>query len=300
MLDITKKPSENKFNIVGILNQIKIKEGTSTKSGDNYISIDLEVRVDQEINNEATENIIPVSLFASRHKKGTQELNVNYDRIMTYKDSLVSLGMVDKGEENKASKVVIPAEIKENSFYGKNGMLVNSWRLSSNFINFQRPSDEEGATFTVTGVVGKKWRETDKEGNETGRLFVRLCVITYGGTANVIDFVAYGSKADFIDEHWQKGDTIKCAGYISMTHKVIEKKEETGFGDPIVTKHTVSSRELIIDRGCGEGLSDAYAYDADDIKVALDKRQAYLATLEENAKKGATKPAAKVDAEFNF
>ena len=299
MLDIVKKPCQNEFNVVGVLNEINVKEGTSSKTNDNYISIDLSVRVDQEVNGEATENIIPVSLFASRHKKGTTELNVNYDRLVSYKENLTSLGSVDKGEENLASKVAIQAEIKENSFYGKNGTLVNGWRLSTNFVNNQRSTDEEGATFVITGVVAKKYRETNKDGDETGKLIVKLCLITYGGTANVIDFVAYGSKADYIDEHWQKGDTIKCAGYVSITSEVVETKEESGFGDPIVHKKTISKRELIIDRGCKEGLEDAYAYDADDIKVALDKRQAYLASLEENAKKAPAKPA-KNNTEFNF
>lgn len=299
MLDIMKKPSQNEFNVVGVLNEINVKEGTSPKTNDQYISIDLTVRVDQEVNGRATENIIPISLYSARHKKGTQELNVNYDRLVGYKDNLISLGSVDKGEEHRASRVAIQSEIRENSYYSKTGKLVNGWRLSTNFINNQRASDEEGATFVVTGVVAKKYRETDKEGNETGKLIIKLCVITYNGTANVIDFCAYGPKADFIDEHWQKGDTVKCAGYIVLTNKIIEEKEETGFGDPIITQHTVFDRELVIDRGCGEGLSDAYAYDADDIKVSLDKRQAYLATLEENMKRGATRDE-KPNPDFNF
>lgn len=292
------KPSDNFFNIIGVLNEINVKEGTSTATGDKYVSCDMSIRVDQEINGESVENIIPISLFASRHKKNSQELNTNYDRILDYKEKLTALGSVDKGQESKASKLAIQAEIKENSFYGKNGTLVNGWRLTTNFANEQRASDEEGATFTVTGVVVKKYRETNKEGDETGKLIVKLCIITFGGVANVIDFCAYGSKADFIDEHWQKGDTIKCAGFVSMSHEVIEVKEETGFGDPIVNRHTISRRELIIDRGSGEGLQDAYAYDADDIKIALDKRQAYLATLEEKSKK--PKASAKATDDFNF
>lgn len=297
MLDINKKQSDNFFEVVGILNSINVKEGTSAKTNDQWISCEADIRVDQEIGEKMTTNIIPVKLFANRHKKDG-ELNTNYDRITDYKENLIALASCDKGDEGKASKIYALAEVKENSFMSNTGTMINSFQFTTNFLNGWRAADEEGATFTVTGVVVKKYRETDKNGDETGKLIVKLCIVGYAGTANVIEFCAYGSKADYIDEHWQKGDTIKAAGYISFTNDVIEVTEEMGFGDPITKKKTISKRELIIDRGSAEGLDEAHSYDADDIKLALDKRQAYLASVEESAKKK-TKPAASGN-DFNF
>lgn len=279
MRDITKE-SLNEFSVIGILNEIKINEGTSKKTNDQWVSCEASVRVDQDINGKTEENIVPVKLFASRHKKDGG-LNANFDRIKEYGEKLISLGSVEPGQEDKASKISITASIRENSFAGRDGRTINSWQLSTNFINNQRRDDEEGATFVVTGVVVKKVPELDREGNETGRLLIKLCVISWGGTANVIDFYAEGSAADHIDRNWEQGDTVKAAGVIAMTNRIVKTQEDVGFGEPIVHTRTESRRELIITSGSNSGLSEDESYDADDIKVALDKRKAYLASLEQ-------------------
>lgn len=233
-----------------------------------------------------------------RHKSNSTELNTNYDRIVDYKENLISLGSCEKGKENFASKVAITASIRENTFYTKTGEEVNDWRLSTNFVNNWRASDEEGARFQVTGVVVKKFRETNRDGDETGRLIIKLCLIGYAGKANVIEFCAYGTKADYIDQHWNKGDTIKCAGFITMTNKIVETKEDTGFGDPIITRRTETRRELVIDRGSGEGLDEGHSYDADDIRVALDERKAELVKAQAVAKEKKPVKASNMDLGF--
>lgn len=298
MLDIKKVESDNYFNIIGTLNEIEVKEGTSAAKNDQWISCTLQVRVDQEIDGKTTENIIPVNLYAMRHKSNSTELNTNYDRIVDYKENLISLGSCEKGKENFASKVAITASIRENTFYTKTGEEVNDWRLSTNFVNNWRASDEEGARFQVTGVVVKKFRETNRDGDETGRLIIKLCLIGYAGKANVIEFCAYGTKADYIDQHWNKGDTIKCAGFITMTNKIVETKEDTGFGDPIITRRTETRRELVIDRGSGEGLDEGHSYDADDIRVALDERKAELVKAQAAAKEKKPVKASNIDLGF--
>lgn len=291
MLDIKNHKSDNYFNVTGILNNIDVKKATSPKTKDDYISLELEVRVDQAIDGTVTENIIPIGLFANRHKKENgkpgQELNMLYDKYVEYANNLVSLGSAD--ENHPASKVTLSTEIRENNFMGKNGKRVDSWKLSTNFINEARASDEESARFKITGVLVGKNPEVDKEGNETGRILLKICIVGYGGKANVIDFVATGAVAEHIDRNWEKGDTIKAAGLIAMTNKIIDIEENLGIGETQIRHQTVSRRELII-TGCSEGcLDDSEAYDADDIKVALDARKAYLATLETQTQKSAPK-----------
>jgi hypothetical protein len=302
MLDIMKRESINEFIINGVLNEIDVKEGTSPKTNDGWISCEAAIRVDQEINGKVEENIIPIKLFSNRHKKDSSgkpsnELNVNYDRIKEYGEKLIALGSVEPGEEGKASRVSVTASIRENSFAGRDGRIVNTWQLSTNFINSMKNSDDEEATFLVTGVVVKKIHETDREGEETGRLIVKLCIVGWNGSANVIDFIAEGSAADHIDRNWEQGDTIKAAGVIAMTKKTVKTTEDVGFGEPIVHTRTETRRELIIKSGSGAGLSEDESYDSDDIKVALDKRKAYLTSLE-NAPK-ATSVAKKNDG-FGF
>lgn len=298
MNNIMTKESINEFSVVGVLNEMKLIEGTSNKSNDQYVGLDIQIKVDQPIGDKVEENVIPVKLFSSRHKKDGN-LNANYDRIKGYADKLQSLGSVDNPKD--ASRVNVVAKIAENAFAGKDGRIINTWQLSTNFINDARNSDEEGATFVVTGVVVKKLQELDREGNETGRLIVKLDIIGYNGTSNVIDFYASGSAADHIDRNWEQGDTVKAAGVIAMTKKVIKIEEEMGFGEALVKERTESRRELIITKGSQAGLSEDESYDSDDIKVSLDKRKAYLTSLEENAKnKSSAAPAKKSSDGFGF
>lgn len=295
MLNIKKDESENMFNICGVLNSIKVSTGKSAKKNDEYVKAEIEIRVDQDFNDKKEQNIIPLTLFSMRHK-ADKTLNQNFDRIKDYGENLIALGSVEKGKENFASKVNITAKIKENTFVSKTGQTITSWNLDTNFINNWRAADEEGTRFVVTGVVGKVFRETDKNGDETGKLNIRLGLVGYNGRVDLIDFCAYGSKADYIEEHWHKGDTIKCAGFIRYSTEVIEVEEDMGFGDPITKKTTVPVKELVIDRGSRDGLDDAHSYDADDIKAALAERTAYIAKLEEDARsKPKAKPAASDD-----
>lgn len=290
MLNIKKNESINEFTIVGVLNEIKVSEGTSNKTNDQYIGIDAQIRVDQEIDGNQEENIIPVKLFSSRHKKDGG-LNSNYDRLKGYAEKLQSIGSVD--DPSKASRVSLTAKISENSFAGRDGRVVTDWQLSTNFLNNAKGDEDETARFVVTGVVGKKFQELDREGNETGRLVVRLAVIGYNGKANIIDFYASGSKADHIDRYWEQGDTVKAAGIIAVTKKVVHKEEEMGFGDPIVNEYTVPRKELIITKGSRAGLDESESYDADEVKTSIDERNAYIESLKEGAKKSTSAASTK-------
>lgn len=294
MLDIKKKESTNEFVICGVLNSIKISEGTSSKKNDDYIAADIEVRVDQTVNGNVEESIVPIKLSSMRHK-ADKSLNSNYDRIKSYGDKLIALTSVDPGEEDRASMVNITASIKENSFASRTGNIINDWQLSTNFINDKKRNDKEEATFILTGVVVNNLadaREVDSEGNETGRLNVKLCVVGWNGQANVIDFVAEGSAAEHIERNWEQGDTVRAAGYIVVNQKVVKSGggEDFGFGE-MKREHTVPKRELLITAGSGAGLSEDESYDSGDIKVALDERLVYLESLKNKGKDKEEKPS---------
>lgn len=280
MLDITKKKSTNKFNIVGVINEIKSKEDTN-KNGEAYVRCEIDVKVNQVIDGEKVISIFPVSLSANRYKKGTKDLNSNYDRIKEYANTLTSLG-AENGKE--ASYVAIEAEIKENAFVSSTtGKLIDGWQLTTNFVNSPREREDK-AEFLITGVVIKKIPEINKEGDETGRLIVKICVVGYGGMANVIDFIAEGSKADYISNNWEIGDTVKAFGRMIFSTTTEWVEEEVGFGDPIKTPKTKVKKELLITSGSPGCLSDNESYDSDDIKVILEKRKAYLESLESPSK----------------
>jgi len=284
MLD-TNRLSDNEIYISGMLNELEIIEGVSS-AGKEYVRGTASIRVDQEINGVVTENIIPVRLFSMR-KKTDGSLNKIYDRIIDYKENLISVAAAD--DESKASRVTISlGKIEENAWYDARTNIVRSgFQISTNFINEARKGDPEKATFELSGVVGKMRPETNKDGEETGRIIVDFIVITWGGKANKIELIAQGSAADFITTNWQAQDTVKVTGRINMSYKVETWMEEQGFGEPIERTRTVSKKELIITGGSPCGLEEALSYDADSIKQALARRkeeQDNLANTNSNTK----------------
>lgn len=270
MLD-TNRLSDNEIYVSGVLNELEIIEGVSS-AGKEYVRGTASIRVDQEINGAMTENIIPIKLFSMK-KKSDGTPNKIYDRIIGYRENFVSVAAAE--DESKASRVTVSlGKVEENAWFDARSNSVHSgFQLTANFINDARKGDPEKATFELSGVVGKMRPETDRNGEETGRIIVDFIVITWGGKANKIELIAQGSAADFISTNWQPQDTVKVTGRINMSYKVETWQEEQGFGEPIERTRTVSKRELIITGGSPSGLEEALSYDADSIKQALAKRK---------------------------
>lgn len=271
MFDTTKL-SDNEIYVSGVLNELEITEG-STTDGRKYVRGTASIRVDQEVNGEMTENIVPVKLFSMAKKSDGSE-NQLYSRILGYKDKFLSVAAAD--DESKASRVTVSAgRIEENAWFDQRSNQVRStFQISSSFLNEARSGDPEKATFELSGVVGKMRPELNRDGEETGRTIVDFIVITWGGKANKIELIAQGSAAEFISTNWQPQDTVKVTGRVNMTHKVETWKEEQGFGEPIERTRTVSKKELLITGGSPSGLEEALSYDADSIKQALAQRAA--------------------------
>lgn len=304
MLDPKKVESVNSLVINGTLSELDIRQD-KTSDGREYVRGRATIRVDQEINGEVVENDIPVSMFSMKKKKdGT--LNPNYDRILKYQTELVPMSIVE--DASQASRIYVggtAASIEENLFVNKQGNLTSTFQISSNFINKARKDEDDAATFEFTGVIGKMKAETDREGEETGRLIVSFIVFGYNGRANVIDLIAEdvpGSNAKtFIEGHWEEGDTVSVAGIIKMSFKTIEWEEEQGFGDPIKRHRTVSSRELLIKKGAGEGFEESLSYDPDLVNLALEEREKYKQeVLNKNQSSGSASSTGKKKPNLGF
>lgn len=299
MLDIKKVESINEVYVSGILNELEISEHSSA-NGD-FISGVARIRVDQEVNGQSVENIIPIRMFSARTKKDGSP-NKNYDRIKGYRDSLIALAAAE--DPSQASRITVSgnaANITENSYYTPDGRLVQSFQINTNFLNAKRDTDAEKATFAFSGVVGKMKEET-KDDVETGRLIVSFIVVGYNGRANVIELVADGAAKTFIENNWNEGDTVKVNGIINMTYTVKKYYEEQGFGEPIERQRTESRRELLITGGSQSGLEESFSYDADDIKAALAERATRLKEQEQKSKekKSTTSTASTGKVNFGF
>lgn len=291
MIDINIESNPNNVTIVGILNELDVVEGT-TSDGRGYVRATAKIRADQEVNGEVIENEIPVKMFSMRNKKDGSPNQV-YDRIVNYKEAFIWAGATE--DISQASKVSIVAKVEENSYYDTRTKEIRTgYQFSGSFLNNKKKDDDEGATFEIQGVVGKMKEEFDRDGNETGRLLISFIVVGYGGKANVIELVAEGSKKEFISSHWEEGDTVIATGKVVSSYKTIVTYEEQGFGDPIKRTKTVGRRELLITGGSPSGASEEFSYNADQIKIALQKRSSDLEEMKErtqNAAKAKAKTA---------
>lgn len=275
MLNIKETQSTNIVEIAGILKELDIEEKQTT-DGRDYVSAKATIKVDQEINGKMVENEIPIRMFSMRLKK---DGNVNkiYQSIVKYKEQFTSLAACPEDHPELASKVVVNSgSLGENIWVDPNsGEVRTGFQISTNFMNTPRGEFEQGATFELSGVVMNKTRETDANGEETGRLKIKFAVVGYQGRVDVIDLIAASDNAvNFIESNWVDGDTVNLNGAISINQSTKVWYEEQGFGEPIKRTKTQTRRELIVLGGSPSGLEESYSYDSNDIKAGLAERQA--------------------------
>lgn len=288
MLNIKEVQCKNVVVIDGVLKELDVVE-SNTSDGRAYVRATAKIGVDQEIDGKVIENEIPVKMFSMRLKSDGKTQNVVYDRIVGYKEQFTSAAIVD--DISQASRVRVLAQVEENSYYDdKKDRIVTGYQFSGSFMNKEKPSDKEECTFEVQGVVGKMKPETDKNGDETGRLIVSMVVIGFRGKANVINFIAKDSGKDFILANWNEGDTVVVTGKVISSYKTETWQEEQGFGEPITRTRTIGQRELLITGGSPGGANEEMSYDMDSVKIALSERQENLDAMKTKTKAKASAP----------
>lgn len=276
------KASDNDVNVVGILSELDIKQGTS-KNNKDYVIATAKVRVDQEVNGIMTESEIPVKFMSMKKKKDGTD-NPMYDRIVNYGEQFTSLAAADN--PNEASRVSIVGSISENSYTGQDGILREGWQVDGRFMNKAKKDEKEKATFSLTSVIGRITDE-EKNGEPTGRLNVKATIIGWAGRADVINFVAEQGAKAHIEQNWEVGETVIMTGRIIFCQKTETKLVEVGFGEPMEKTITVSKREVVITGGSPSGLEEQLSYDESEIKNALAERKARLDEAASMAKSSA-------------
>lgn len=291
------RQAENSVKIEGILSEIDLKTGTSTKNGktSEYISGSIKVRVNQMLNGINTDLDIPVFMYANKLKNdgNPNPAYASIERVMNEYVSIAAGGM------DAADRIRITnGNIRMNEYYGQTGNLNSYPRINASFVtkltDLTKFSPE--ATFSVVFVIGSMGYDTDKDGVDIENRFkIRGILPQYGDAVDVVDFYATSPNViSAVSSYWNQGDTVKINGKLNFTSTVEEKMVEVDFGEPRMERRTVSVSELIITGGSQTPLEGDFAYDADEIKSALADRQARLAKAKEESKnknKGAAKAA---------
>ena len=273
----------NLIEVVGILSEVDLREGT--KDGKDYIAGTITIKTTEKIGDQETEVEIPFNVYASKMtKKGV--INPSYESIVGVRDGMTSIAAC--GNPDQATYVRVYQEkggIRENSFWGQNGKLVETSRPNSGFFNaVNRSKDENTARFETVIFVLAMNEEIDKEGVPTGRLKIKGAVPGYGGSINVIEYIVENQKAvEHIQTFWNKGDTVKVYGKFNYTTVVETKEEEVGFGETVKKKVSHSKRELIITAGSPNAYDSDEAFDNGEIVTALNARKEALNAKKESA-----------------
>ena len=267
------KESVNQVNIEGLINEIRIND--IEKNGKKYISGEVVVKVNDK---EGLESYIPVS-FISADKKANGEPNKIYQNLQALKsfNSIASAGI------EKADMIQIRgAKLSENIFMPKGSdKVVLSTRITSNFFTrIQKQNFSPEATFnSIIYIVKMEPEMKNYEGDmqETGRLLITGALVGYKDKIDLVTFIVENEKnIEFINSHYQVGDTVRIGGKLNFSEETVTVSKEVGFGEAEERTYTKRKRELIVLRGSAGPLEDEQAYQEEDIKKALLERKARL------------------------
>ena len=290
------KQAENSVKIEGILSEIDLKTGTTTKNGKTveYIGGSIKVRVNQVLNGKNVELDIPVFMFSNKLKNdgGPNPAYASIERVMNEYVSIAAAG-IDAADRVRITN----ANIRMNEYYGQTGQLNSYPRINASFVtkvtDLTKFTPE--ATFSAVFMIAAMGYETDKDGvQKEDRFKIRGILPQYGGKVDVVDFYATTpSVISAVSSYWSEKDTVKVNGKLNFTSIVEEKMVEVDFGEPRIERKTISVSELIITGGSQTPLEGDFAFDMDEIQAALEARQARLAELKAKAKAKDSKPAPK-------
>ena len=281
---------ENGIEVVGVLNEIDLREGT-TQKGQEYIAGKITIKSNIKVHGIDKEVEIPFNVYANKYTKNGGP-NPSYDSIKNVKENMISVASC--GDPMKASYVRVyqsTGSLRENSFVDKSGKLVETVRISSGFFNtVSRDKYEEKASFNATIFILAIDEEVDRDGAPTGNLKIKGGIPGYNGTINVIDFIVENKDAvDHISSYWFKADTVKIYGIIDYSTTVTKIQEDVGFGEPIEKTITKSERKLVITSGSPAALDEEEAFDSGEISKAMVARKAEQDKKKEEANKPAPK-----------
>ena len=248
------RQSETKITVEGILAS-KDLEIITDKNNNQGIRGNLAIKVDDL-------NTIRFKVYVGE-KTSKGEKNKAWDGMMTVMNEYKSIA--DVGAEN-ADKVRV-GKGTFSTYRNQNGVDVVQYQ--SNFFNRVEGELNPARKFSVEGFVKSKVWETDSEGNETGRLKIKVIAPNFNGI-DILDLIApkeSDGSANFsgiADDLFEVGNTYQIQGEIVNSRVV--KKAVAALGS--LEGETEYKNELII-TGASPAYEEERAYNADAIQLAI-------------------------------
>ena len=298
------RQAENKVKIEGILAETDLKYGSFVKNGETVENVggSIKVLVEQEVNGEHQELMIPVYMFSTKYTK-QGKLNPAYESIEKVMKEFVSIAAAG-GKEHADRIRITSGNLRMNEFPSQNGQIVSQVRVNASFVSKVIGAFNPEATFSLEFVVSGMSRAVDSDGNELdpAKLEVNVVVPQYtaAGAAPNVDVMKLVAVApnviNAVENYWENNATYKANGRLNFSSTTKEFTVPVDFGEPKREVRTINISELVITGGSQSPLDEEFGFDLDEIKAGLAARKTRLADMK-NGKANGTKqaPAQKTD-----
>ena len=217
---------------------------------------------------------IPVHFFTKKITNAGVE-NPAYaelNRIMTEGKSIASVGV-----ENADCVRITKARVVMNDYYGRDGHFISYPRVNGSFIRVIPQSQlVPTAKADIDFIIRDIKHEVDKDGVETGRLFINGINIGFNNYTDILPIVTDNPEyISAIEAVYQPGDAITASVRLLFSQKTEKTYQEVEIGDPIEHVRTISVSDLVISAiSRNDRLIEMYS--SEDVKKCLDARNARL------------------------
>lgn len=264
------------ITVEGLLAE-KNLEATTTADGKEIIRGSLTLKTSDT-------NTIPLNVYVNKlTTKG--EPNRAYAGMETVIREYQSIA--EAGEEEATKVRCGKGQLQPNTYINRDGDAQSGVRYGASFVSrvdeIKTPFDPR-AEFELEVFIENIINETDKEGEETGRLKVGVYVPTYNGIEPMQLIVPEDIASDF-EGMFEVGQTTRLFGELKNKVVVKDKVVKIALGKAPDKKDFKYINELVV-TGAAEAYEEesAQAYKTEDIQTALTEREL---KIEEDKKKAA-------------
>lgn len=300
------RQSENIVWIEGILSEVNLKNGSYVKEGKTveYISGDITVLVEQEVNGIPEESFIPVSFFSNRYNKDGK-VNPSYENLSQVLTNYTSIAAC--GDKEKADKIrITKGAIDVNDFPNREGKMVSTQRVRASFVSKVVGEFTPQARFWVDLYLVESNFATDEEGVELEpkKLNTRGLLIGWNDRVDVVNFVAASPNTIDVVRGLEPNYIYHLTGRLNFAaQQAVKKVNAGGFGESTEKPYTKVNREFIITGGNDIPLEDEFTPTEEEIRTALAARKVRIEQAIEKAKnrtKATPAPVAKAGLDLGF
>lgn len=286
------KQADNEVVLTGILVENNLEErefdvyenGQATGAKRKAIAGDIVLRTGENEN-----HTIRLRQYEFTNSGSANKLHAG---LVTIMNETVSVVDSESNPELKPSKLKVTGEMKLNEYAGQDGKIRSFPMIQGTFVNRLGSGDESEtkAEFDLEGMVQKVSDEVNKDG-ATGRKKVSLLVPLYNSVIPLEFVVDEGNGADYIEENFSKGSSVRIYGEMVNFRKVNKKEVEMGFGENKVEETVTFVNELLIKGGSlyDEDITPAKIFSTELIKEKMVDREKYLEGLTTRSQNKKTK-----------